>query len=152
MLYTDYIELNADIMLGQPVIKGTRITVSLVLEKLSQGASVQQLIASYPDLSDATINAVLAYASEAISKESTRVDRMLENLNSLHELGRQRCFELGNPFYFKDAMDRNEPGNEKGNYYRKELSSGELYLVSLEVNTELADSFSIKDTVIRKIS
>jgi hypothetical protein len=42
-----------------------------------------------------------------------RVNKMLENLNMLHELGRRRCFELGNPFYYQDAADRMEPGNEK---------------------------------------
>jgi hypothetical protein len=76
---------------------------------------------------------------------------MLENLNTIHELGRQRCFELGNPFYFQDAEDSKEPGNEKGNYYLKELNTGELYLVSLEVSEGNDQSFSFKDTVIRKI-
>jgi hypothetical protein len=77
--------------------------------------------------------------------------RMLENLNTLHELGRQRCFELGNPFYFKDAADNNEPGNEEGKYYRKELNTGELYLVSLEVQEGKGQSYSFKDTVIKRI-
>ena len=76
---------------------------------------------------------------------------MLESLNTIHELGRQRCFELGNPFYFQDAEDGKEPGNEKGNYYRKELNTGELYLVSLEISEGNDQSFSFKDTVIRKI-
>jgi hypothetical protein len=80
-----------------------------------------------------------------------RAHKMLENLNTIHELGRQRCFELGNPFYFQDAADSQEPGNEKGNYYRKELNTGELYLVSLEVSEGKDQSFSFKDTVIRKI-
>ncbi len=76
---------------------------------------------------------------------------MLENLNTIHELGRQRCFELGNPFYFQDAEDSQEPGNEEGNYYRKEFNTGELYLVSLEVSEGNDQSFSFKDTLIRKI-
>ena len=50
-----------------------------------------------------------------------RVYRLLENLNVIHELGRQRCFELGNPFYYKDSADKSIPGNEKDTYYRKEL-------------------------------
>jgi len=77
--------------------------------------------------------------------------RMLENLNSLHELGRQRCFELGNPFYFKDASDIHEPGNEEGNLYRKELNTGELFLVSLEVKEGKDQSYYFKDTVIKRI-
>ena len=55
------------------------------------------------------------------------------------------------PFYFQDAADSNEPGNENDKYYRKELNTGELYLVTLEVKEEENQSFSIKDTVIRKI-
>jgi uncharacterized protein (DUF433 family) len=60
MLYTDYIESNAGVMLGKPVIKGTRLTVALILKKLS----------AYPALSIAAINAVLAYASDVISNET----------------------------------------------------------------------------------
>ena len=76
---------------------------------------------------------------------------MLENLNTLHELGRQRCFELGNPFYFQDVADRSEPGNESGNYYRKELNTGEMFLVLLEVGQEKDQSYSFKDTVIKRL-
>ena len=47
--------------------------------------------------------------------------RIIKNLQVLPELGRQRCFELGNPFYYQDAAEATEPGNEQGNYYRKEL-------------------------------
>jgi uncharacterized protein (DUF433 family) len=70
MLYTDYIESNAAVMLGKPVIKGTRITVALILKKLSEGATQNQLLASYPSLSVAAINAALAYASDVISNET----------------------------------------------------------------------------------
>jgi len=70
MLYTDYIESNADIMLGKPVVKGTRLTVALILKKLSEGASQQQLMVAYPNLSEAAISAVLAYASDVISNET----------------------------------------------------------------------------------
>lgn len=70
MLYTDYIESNASVMLGKPIIKGTRITVALILKKLSEGASLQQLLTSYPGLSEAAINAALAYASDVISNET----------------------------------------------------------------------------------
>lgn len=57
-------------MLGKPVIKGTRITVALILKKLSEGATMQQMIAGYPSLSEAAINAALAYASDVISNET----------------------------------------------------------------------------------
>ena len=70
MLYTDYIESNAGVMLGKPVIKGTRLTVALILKKLSEGATQQELLTAYPALSIAAINAVLAYASDVISNET----------------------------------------------------------------------------------
>ena len=81
----------------------------------------------------------------------SRVHKMLENLNTVHQLGRQRCFELGNPFYFQDEDDNNEPGNEGCNYYRKELNTRELYLVSLEISEGKDWMFSFKDTVIKRI-
>lgn len=70
MDYKDYIESNADIMLGKPVVKGTRITVGLVLKKLSEGASPEDLITAYPNLTHTSISAVLAYASDVISNET----------------------------------------------------------------------------------
>ena len=76
---------------------------------------------------------------------------MLENLEVLLELGRQRCFELGNPFYYQDSSDAGIPGNEKGNYYRKELPSGEVYLVTLKIDELKGETYSVKDNIIRKI-
>jgi hypothetical protein len=70
-----------------------------------------------------------------------RVYRLLQNLDVLPELGRQRCFELGNPFYFKDSADKNEPCNENGSYYRKELPTGELYLVKMCVKPGRGQSY-----------
>jgi uncharacterized protein (DUF433 family) len=69
MKFQDYIESNHTIMLGKPVIKGTRITVELILKKLSEGASTSQLIDMYPSLNNEQINACLAYASDVISNE-----------------------------------------------------------------------------------
>jgi hypothetical protein len=66
-------------------------------------------------------------------------------------LGRQRCFELGNPFYYQDGADAKEPGNERGNYWRKELPSGELFLVTLQVEEVKGETYSIKDTIIRQL-
>ena len=70
MVYTDFIESSADIMLGKPVIKGTRLTVALILQKLSEGATIQDLIVAYPNLKETDIKAVLAYASDVISNET----------------------------------------------------------------------------------
>lgn len=77
-------------------------------------------------------------------KKSTVVDRLLANMEGIHELGRQRAFELGNPFY---ALF-----DEDGGYYRKELPTGEKYLVEVEVILDEYDlPAGIKDTVIRKL-
>ncbi len=70
MDYTAYIESNRDIMLGKPVIKGSRITVELIIQKLSEGATHQELLQAYPTLTPNHILAALAYASEVISNET----------------------------------------------------------------------------------
>lgn len=70
MNYTEYIESNAEIILGKPVIKGTRVGVSIVLKKLSEGATFQDLIVAYPNLTETSIKAVLAYASDVIANET----------------------------------------------------------------------------------
>ncbi|MBO9201504.1 MULTISPECIES: DUF433 domain-containing protein [Niastella] len=70
MDYKDYIESNAAIMLGKPIVKGTRITVALVLKKMSEGATAEDLIAAYPQLTFASISAVLAYASDMAANET----------------------------------------------------------------------------------
>ncbi|ELR69603.1 Hypothetical protein C900_04828 [Fulvivirga imtechensis AK7] len=56
-------------MLGKPVIKGTRITVELILRKLSEGMNMDQLLLAYPQLSKEDIYAALIYASNIIANE-----------------------------------------------------------------------------------
>ena len=70
MDYKDHLESTADIMLGKPVIKGTRITVELILKKLSEGASAEDIIKAYPNVTLNSIKAVLAYASDMVSTET----------------------------------------------------------------------------------
>ncbi len=57
MTITDRIELNPKIMMGKPVIRGTRITVELILRKLSEGATEVDLLAAYPNLTPVDIQA-----------------------------------------------------------------------------------------------
>jgi uncharacterized protein (DUF433 family) len=57
-------------MLGKPVIRGTRIPVELILRKLSEGATEEDLLDAYPRLSKADIQAVLAYAADVIAHET----------------------------------------------------------------------------------
>lgn len=64
----DYITVDPQICHGQACIKGTRIPVSVVLDNLSKGKSVDELIKSYPSLTKEAILAALAYAAE-LTKE-----------------------------------------------------------------------------------
>lgn len=54
------------IMMGQPVISGTRITVDLILEKLSAGETFDQLLQAHPRLTREGIQAALSFAREAL--------------------------------------------------------------------------------------
>ncbi len=64
------IEINPVIALGKPVIRGTRIPVELLLRKLSEGASENDLLDAYPRLIRADIRAALAYAAAALAHET----------------------------------------------------------------------------------
>ena len=70
MLLTDRIEMNPEVMMGKPVIRGTRITVELVLKRLSEGATSESLLESYPHLVHEDILGVLDYAYRAVSHET----------------------------------------------------------------------------------
>ncbi|MBO9614415.1 MAG: DUF433 domain-containing protein [Dyadobacter sp.] len=69
MTYRDFITSDHKVMLGKPVIKGTRLTVELILRKLGEGATQADLIKMYPGLSPESIQAVLQYAAEVIANE-----------------------------------------------------------------------------------
>ena len=71
--YTDYITADHRIMLGKPVLKGTRLTVESILRKLSQGATQDDLMHMYPHLSQAHLMAVLEYAADVLANEDTLV-------------------------------------------------------------------------------
>ncbi len=55
-----------DVMMGKPVVAGTRITVELILEKLAAGESVAQILEAHPRLNEDGIRAALAFAAEAL--------------------------------------------------------------------------------------
>jgi uncharacterized protein (DUF433 family) len=65
----NYIISNPDIMMGKPIIAGTRITVELILEKLSAGESVEQIIQEHPQLNAHAIKAALAFAAQALKAD-----------------------------------------------------------------------------------
>jgi uncharacterized protein (DUF433 family) len=63
------IEVNPKVMLGKPVIRGTRITVELVLRKLGEGATEAQLLEAYPRLTADDIRAAMSYAAASLAHE-----------------------------------------------------------------------------------
>lgn len=60
---------NPEIMLGKPVIAGTRITVEHILEELAHGQSIDALLESHPTLTREGIQAALEYAAKVLSSE-----------------------------------------------------------------------------------
>ena len=69
MDYKDRIASDPDIMLGKPVIKGTRITIELILRELSEGMVIEELLEAYPHLTKEDIFAALSYSADVISQE-----------------------------------------------------------------------------------
>ena len=57
------------IMMGKPTVKGTRITVELILEKLAAGETVAQILAAHPHLTEEGIRAAIAFAAEVLGAE-----------------------------------------------------------------------------------
>ena len=64
------IEVNPAVMLGKPVIAGTRVPVELLLRKLSEGATEADLLDAYPRLTKIDIQAALAYAASMLAHET----------------------------------------------------------------------------------
>ena len=68
MIVTDRIEMNPKVMLCKPVIRGTRIPVELILRKLSEGATEDDLLDAYPRITREDIQAAMGYAERDGSK------------------------------------------------------------------------------------
>ena len=69
MKIQDYIESNPKVMLGKPVIKGTRITVELILEKLSEGETIEDILEAHPHITEEAIRAALAFAAQSLKAD-----------------------------------------------------------------------------------
>jgi uncharacterized protein (DUF433 family) len=63
------IEVDPNVMMGKPVIRGTRITVELILRKLSEGAVETDLLDAYPRLAREDIQAAMRYAADTLAHE-----------------------------------------------------------------------------------
>jgi uncharacterized protein (DUF433 family) len=62
----DLINSDPSVMMGKPVIAGTRITVESILEKLAAGETIEQILEAHPRLTREAIKAALAFAAEAL--------------------------------------------------------------------------------------
>lgn len=69
MHWKEYIHADPSIMFGKPVIKGTRIPVDLILEKLASGESKSQLLQAYPRLTEEALQACLFFAAESVKND-----------------------------------------------------------------------------------
>ena len=65
------IEINAEVMLGKPVIRGTRVTVELLLRKLSEGASEDDLLDAYPRITREDVRATVRFAADTVANDET---------------------------------------------------------------------------------
>jgi uncharacterized protein (DUF433 family) len=64
------ITVNPDIMVGKPVIKGTRMPVDLVIAKLAANPDIQEFFTDYPEITIDEVKNCLAYAKELVEKDS----------------------------------------------------------------------------------
>jgi uncharacterized protein (DUF433 family) len=70
---TNRIEVNPKVMMGKPVIRGTRIPVELILRKLGEGSTEAELLDGYRRLTAEDIRAALAYAADTLAHEETLI-------------------------------------------------------------------------------
>ncbi len=61
--------VNPKIMIGKPVIKGTRLTVEIIIEKLAYGETIEDLKRDYPFITEDDIRAALLYAAKRLAHE-----------------------------------------------------------------------------------
>jgi len=70
MNWKDRIEVNPAVLVGKPIIKGTRISVELILDRLADGWTMEDVLASYPHISREDVLAALSFASELFKEET----------------------------------------------------------------------------------
>jgi uncharacterized protein (DUF433 family) len=68
-MMTERIDIDPTIMMGKPVIRGTRITVELILRKLAVGTSEGDLLEDYPHLTTEDVRAAVAYGAVSVAHE-----------------------------------------------------------------------------------
>ena len=70
MNWKDHIEVNPEVLVGKPIIKGTRISVELILDRMADGWSMEDVLSSYPHISREDVLAALSFASELFKEET----------------------------------------------------------------------------------
>jgi uncharacterized protein (DUF433 family) len=73
MDWTNYITVDPEVCHGKACIKGTRIMVSVVLDNLADGQTVEQIVASYPAVTPEAVRAAIAYAAELSHERIVRL-------------------------------------------------------------------------------
>ncbi len=66
---SDWIDINPDVLRGKPFIKGTRIPVELIVRKLGEGSTMEDILDGYPNLSKEAIQAAVLYAADIVGNE-----------------------------------------------------------------------------------
>ncbi len=69
MIWQDHIVSDKQVLLGKPIIKGTRISIELILELFATGWTEKQILESYPSISADSLRAVFAYLKDCIQQE-----------------------------------------------------------------------------------
>lgn len=67
--YAAFFDRRADLCGGEPVVKGTRVTVRTVLASLAEGATAEEIVADFPTLTPAAVRAVIAFAAASTEED-----------------------------------------------------------------------------------
>jgi uncharacterized protein (DUF433 family) len=70
VMWEPFIDSDAQILAGKPHVKGTRLSVEFIIELFSKGWTREQVLENYPVLTESSLNAVFAFAAEALHAES----------------------------------------------------------------------------------
>ena len=75
MTKLDRITINPDVCLGQPTVRGMRITVSVILKMLGGGNSIQDVLEAYPELEEEDVKQAIKYAAWIVSDQIHMVSK-----------------------------------------------------------------------------
>lgn len=77
MNWKEHIVVNPDILVGKPIIKGTRISVEFLLDRFADGWSYDEILDAYPHLTHEQVQAAVAFAAELFKEERfVAIDRL----------------------------------------------------------------------------